>query len=119
MKETLEELEDRMCDRIRSMPERDRLKDAEHRMMLDEECRRRIEAFQNAQNDYNFFLKSFGEQHENTKSAQKRLYEAKRTLDEHPLVREYTGLFASCNEPLRYLEFRLLFLFSRKGHSGC
>ena len=87
--------------------------------MSDLECRKLIDIFQQAQDDYNFYLKSFGEKHEYSKTAQKRLYEAKLKMDEHLLIKEYNSLLKTINEPLRYIEYNLISLFSRKSGHTC
>ena len=118
MDNKLIKLEEELIEKLNSLPERDKLKEIEQKIMSDLECRKLIDIFQQAQDDYNFYLKSFGEKHEYSKPAQKRLYEAKLKMDEHLLIKEYNSLLKAINEPLRYIEYNLISLFSRKrGHT--
>lgn len=118
MDNKLKDLEEELISSLNSLPERNRLKELEQRILDNVECRNLIDVFQQAQDDYNFYLKSFGESHHFTKTAQKRLYEAKLKMDEHLLIKEYNDTLRAINEPLRYIEYNLISLFSRKkGHS--
>ena len=47
-----------------------------------------------ANDEYNDALNHFGENNEITNEARKKLYEAKRDLDMHPLVKEYNKAYA-------------------------
>ena len=118
MENKLIKLEEELIEKLNSLPEREKLKEIEQKILSDLECRKLIDIFQQAQDDYNFYLKSFGENHQYTKTAQKRLYEAKLQMDEHLLIKEYNSLLKAINEPLRYIEYNLISLFSRKrGHT--
>ena len=118
MNNKLLELEDKLINELNNLPSREVLKEIENKIMEDEECRKLIDIFQCAQDDYNFYIKSFGEKHEFTINAQKKLYEAKLNMDTNPLITEYNKTLRDINEPLRYIEFNLISLFQRKkGHS--
>ena len=118
MDNKLNKLEEELIEKLNSLPERDKLKEIEQKILSDQECRKLIDVFQQAQDDYNFYLKSFGENHEYTRNAQKRLYEAKLKMDEQLLIKEYNDVLKVINEPLRYIEYNLISLFSRKrGHT--
>lgn len=111
----LELLEEKIIDAIKNMSERTLLKEIENKIFTDEECLSLISSFNQAQDEYNFTLKLFKEDHELTLQKQKALYEAKLKMDTHPLINEYNTLLKTCNEPLRYIEYKLISLF-QKGH---
>lgn len=115
----LDELETALIDKLSGMPERQLIKEIEDKIFSNEECLNLISAFQKAQDDYNFTLKLFKEEHEETKQKQKILYQKKLAMDEHPLIKEYNNLLITINEPLRYLEYNLFSLFSRRGNHQC
>ena len=115
----LEIIQNQLVEKIKSMPERSLLKELESKLLEDKECIRLIDLFKSAQDDYNFYLKTFGENHEYTIKSQKALYEAKMNLDNNPLVDEYNKCLIKCNEPLRYLEYNLISRFQRRSRSSC
>ena len=51
------------------------------------------------------------ESNEEVKNYQRILYQKKLELDSHPIVKEYYSLLKEVNEPLRYLEMKLLSRF--------
>lgn len=112
--EDLEKLENEIVNDIKSMPEREYLSSLENEMLENDEVKHLIDEFHKSLDDYNFYLKSFGENHEFTKKYQKILYEAKLKLDLHPAVKKYNDALIKVNEPLRYLENNLISLFSRR-----
>ena len=115
----LKELEEELVLKLSFEKEKELLSKVENKLMENEECRKLIDIFQIAQEDYNFYLKSFGEKHDFTIKAQKKLYEAKFNLDSNELVKEYNELLNKINEPRRYLEFNLISLFSRRNKHKC
>lgn len=70
-----------------------RLQQSEQQMEQNEEVMLLGFAFSNAQTDYNDILKHFASESPEAKTVQKKLYETKKKLDEHPLVREYLHNF--------------------------
>ena len=44
-----------------------------------------------------------------------KVKETKTILDSHPLVIEYYRIFSEVNEPLNYIQFKLISLFNHKG----
>ena len=40
-------------------------------------------------------------------------------MDDNEKVKRYNDLLIKCNEPLRYLEYKLIRLFQRKGCKSC
>ncbi len=99
---------------IKNMDERKKLEELSTKMENDPEVIKLSLIFQNAQENYNFALKHFKEDSEEVKKAQKSLYEAKKNLDEHPLVKEYNAFYVASNEPLRYLELNLIYKLNSK-----
>lgn len=94
------------------------IKKIEHQMETNEEVIKLVIDFEKAQNEYSFALKHYDEESIEVKKTQKNLYEKKKILDSHPLVNKYYQLLKEVNEPLRYLEMKLLSLFKiNKG--GC
>ena len=115
----LEVVKKELLDILNSSEKKELLFKAEQEIMNNEECRKLIDIFQMAQDDYNFYLKSFGENHEYTKTAQKKLYEAKLNLDTNELIKNYNEIFKDINEPRRYLQDKLISLFARRGSCSC
>lgn len=113
------ELEDKLVDAILNMEERKILKEKEENMLNSKEVNELILSFQKALDDYNFALKSLGENSPITKDFQKKLHYHKYHLDIHPLVKEYNDYLIKCNEPLHYLENNLISLFKRRGDHRC
>ncbi|MCH5172426.1 MAG: YlbF family regulator [Erysipelotrichales bacterium] len=66
-----------------------RLKKDEKEMENSEEVMRLSYAFSCAQNEYNDILKHFKTDSDEAKKYQRKLYEAKKNLDSHPLVKKY------------------------------
>ena len=113
----LDILESVLVDKIKAMPERKLLLKAENALYENEITMQKIALFQSAQEEYNFMLKIYGENHELTKQKQKELYQAKLEMDNDELIKTYQNLLNKCKEPLLYLEFNLLSLFKRRLHS--
>ncbi len=108
-----------MVRAIEEMPSRNELRVAERHMEEDEAALKAIAEFQRAQEEYSFALKIYRREDPELLRRQRELSEAERRLDECPTIREYNALLKRCNEPLRYLEWNLISLFQRGGHSGC
>lgn len=115
----LELLENKLVESVKTMPERKALKEIEDKIFSTQECLILISSFHEAQNDYNFTLKIFNENHELTKQKQKKLHEEKLKMDSHPLIAEYNKLLSICNEPLRYVEYKLISLFQKGAKHQC
>lgn len=115
----IDELEEKMIKAIKDMPEREELYQQEQLVLNDAECQRLILDFQSALDQYNFALKTFNEQHQITKDAQKKLYEAKLKMDTFAPIAKYNELLIKCNEPLRYIENNLFGLFKNHGERKC
>lgn len=88
-----------------------KIKEIEHEMENDPEVIKLVIAFENAQREYSSSLNHYDENSIEVKMYQKHLYEKKLELDSHPLVKEYYSILREVNEPLRYLEMKLLSLF--------
>lgn len=114
----LEDLENEMISHIKNMEERKLLKEIENQVFSNDECLNLISQFQNAQNEYNFALKIFKDDQKIIQLRQKELHQAKLKMDSHYLISEYNNLLIKCNEPLRYLEYKLFSLF-QKGKKEC
>ena len=115
----LELLEEKIINAIKNMSERTLLKEIENKIFSNEECLLLISSFNQAQDEYNFTMKLFKEDHELTLEKQKLLYEAKLKMDTHPLISEYNKLLKICNEPLRYIEYKLISLFQKGYKHQC
>lgn len=115
----LEEIENQMVEEILSMPERQLLKQKEQEMLNDSKALILIDSFHKAMDDYNFALKSFGENNEITINFQKELYKSKLAMDQYPIIKEYNELLSKCNEPLRYIENNLIRQFKGKKVGKC
>lgn len=115
----LYEIEKILIDKIKQMPERKKLKKIEEKIFTNNECLKLITAFQDAQNEYNYILKIYNENHKTSLEKRKILYEAKLNMDSNTLINEYNQLLIICNEPLRYLEYKLISLFQKGVSHKC
>lgn len=115
----LKELEEQMINKIKNMAEREQLKEIEQQIFNNEECLSLISQFQNAQNEYNFALKIFKDNHQTTIQRQKELHQAKLKMDSNQLINQYNNLLIKCNEPLRYIEYKLISLFQKGNNHQC
>jgi cell fate (sporulation/competence/biofilm development) regulator YlbF (YheA/YmcA/DUF963 family) len=75
-----------------------KLDEIEDKMENDVEVQHLSFVYQVAQDRFNDFLKLYATQSSEVVTAQKALYEAKKQLDEHPLVREYYAAFRPVND---------------------
>ncbi len=115
----LDDLRFKMIDMIKNMPERKELIIKEKAMMNDGQALKLIANFQTSLDDYNFSLKTFGENNQLTKNNQKKLFEAKLEMDNYPAIYQYNQCLNKCNEPLHYLENNLFKLFSNRRNFKC
>ena len=106
---------DKIAEEIKSRPCYVALKKHEEILENDEEVIRLSTAFSKAQFDYSDGLKHYQEGSEELKKLFERVRETKTLLDSHPLVIEYYKIFSEVNEPLNYIQFKLISLFSHKG----
>ena len=87
-------------DTIKNDPRIIALEDIDKRMSDNKEVMALAYRKDVAVDEYNDAVRHFGEEHEITIKARQKLYEAKKELDLHPLVKEYNKAYA---------EVRLLF----------
>jgi len=106
--EDLHEKMVRLREVLMSREEVIRWNQIEKEMENDETVLRLANEFAIAQSEYNACLNHFSADAEESRVCAGKLYEAKRKLDDHPLIREYYACFQAVNEPLRYLEYHLL-----------
>lgn len=95
-----------------------KIKNIEKIMEEDEEVIKLVIAFENAQREYSSCLNHYDENSLEAKKYQRILFERKYELDSHPIVKEYYELLKEVNEPLRYIEMKLLSLF-KFNNGGC
>lgn len=88
-----------------------KLKEIEKQMENDPCVISLVMEFEKAQRDYSSGLNHYEEDSKEVLALQKILYERKLQLDSHPLVSKYYELLKEVNEPLRYLEMKLLSQF--------
>lgn len=93
------------------------IKEIEKKMENDQEVILLVMEFEKAQREYSSSLNHYDEDSKEVLFYQKKLYDKKLKLDSHPLVEEYYSLLKEVNEPLRYLEMKLLSLFTFKNGS--
>lgn len=115
----LSDLENKIISELKSMPEREKIKLVEEQIYNSIETLKLVNEFNKASEDYNFVLKVFPNDKELHLKKQNELYQAKLKMDTSPLVKEYNDLLKTINEPLYYLEFNLINLFQKRGHSTC
>lgn len=102
---------DELSDILNSRDCIKKIKKIEKKMENDEEVIRLVLDFEKAQREYSSSLNHYSEDSLEVRNFQKLLYEKKLILDSHPLVKEYYSLLKEVNEPLRYLEMKLLSKF--------
>lgn len=95
-----------------------KIKEIEKKMENSPEVIRLVLDFEKAQREYSSSLNHYEEDSLEVLNYQKILYQKKLKLDTHPLVEEYYSLLKEVNEPLRYLEMKLLSLF-KNNKGGC
>ena len=88
-----------------------KIKEIEQKMESNKEVIALVLAFEKAQREYSSSLNRYEENSPEVKNAQRILYQKKLELDSHPIVKEYYLLLKEVNEPLRYLEMKLLSRF--------
>ena len=91
-----------------------KIKEVEKEMENDLEVISLVMDFENAQREYSSSLNHYDENSKEVLQCQKKLFEMKLKLDTHPLVEKYYSLLKEVNEPLRYIEMKLLSLFKIK-----
>lgn len=101
---------------IKSRPCYGKLKKQEEIMEQNEEVIHLASIFSKAQMDYSDGMKHYEEGSKELDALYKNLVMAKYNLDSHPIVMEYYDLFSEVNDPLNYIQFKLLSLF--KNHNG-
>lgn len=111
--------ENTLVDKIKKMPERKKIKEIEDQIFQNEKSLSLIKNFQNAQEDYSFCLRVLKNDQKLIKEKQDLLYKAKLEMDNDKLIKQYNDLLKTINEPLYYLEFKLISLFQKRGHHQC
>ena len=109
----LDTLENELLNKLLNMPERKEIKQIEEEIFSNEECILLISNFQKAQEDYNFTLKIYKENSIQAQQKQKELYQAKLKIN------RYNLLLKEINEPLRYLDYKLISLFQKRSFHQC
>ena len=115
----LDEYENILIDKIKNMPERKKIKEIENKIFQNEDSLSLIKSFQNAQEDYSFCLRVMKNDQKLIKKKQDLLYKAKLDMDNNELIKQYNDLLKTINEPLYYLEFKLISLFQKRGNHQC
>lgn len=110
MKDIYEKMDD-VVELLKSRECVSKIKIVEEKMENDPEVLSLAMEFENAQKEYSASLNHYEEGSKEILEAQKKLYEKKLKLDSHPIVEEYYSLLKEVNEPLRYIEMKLLSLF--------
>ena len=87
------------------------IKEVEKQMVNEPRVISLVMEFEKAQREYSSSLNHYDEDSKEVLGYQKILYEKKLNLDSHPLVEKYYSLLKEVNEPLRYLEMKLLSQF--------
>ena len=72
-----------------------------------------------ASDDYNFALSHFAKDSKEVESAQKKLYEAKKELDMHPVVKEYMEQYKIVREYYKEINDILFSIINKDKCGGC
>ena len=116
MEEKIILLSEKLKEAIGNDPRYIALNEAEKKMNEDKEVQSLAIAKEKALNEYNDILRHFDRESDTAKKYQKALYEAKKQLEEHPLVKDYLA---------KYQQVRILYeqinsiLFSDLNSSLC
>ena len=110
MKDIYEKI-DEISELLKSRECVNKIKEIEKKMEEDSSVIVLVLEFEKAQRDYSSSLNHYEEDSKEVLECQKVLYQKKLELDTHPLVEEYYSLLKEVNEPLRYLEMKLLSQF--------
>ena len=116
MEEKIILLSEKLKEAIGNDPRYIALNEAEKKMNEDKEVQSLAVAKEKALNEYNDILRHFDRESDTAKKYQKALYEAKKELEEHPLVKDYL---------VKYQQVRILYeqinsiLFSDLNSSLC
>lgn len=95
-----------------------KMKEKEKEMLEDEEVLTLIAKKDQAERDYEDALSYLGVDEEASAQKQKALYLAKKNLDEHPKVQEYTSAYIAVKELYKKVD-EIIFSPFRKGHHLC
>lgn len=101
-----------LAEFIKKDPNRIKLKEAQEIMEANEEVFALYLEYKNAQEGYSSALNHYAEDSIEVKKSLKTLYLKKKALEEHKDVMSYNEILKAVNEPLRYLEFNLLYKFT-------
>lgn len=93
---------------LKNDPNREKLKELNDLLETNEDVIFLSEELKKKEREYSSLLNHEDENSKEAKLKQKELFAAKKRLDDHPLVREYYHYLGEVNEPLRYLEYKLL-----------
>jgi len=88
-------------------------------MESNEEVLRLSNIFSLAQMNYSDGLKHYQEGSEELNDLYLKMREAKMDLDDHPIVKDYYKILSEVNEPLNYVQFKMLSLFKNKHGHNC
>ena len=116
MEEKIILLSEKLKEAIANDPRYISLNEIEKKMNEDKEVQSLAIAKEKALNEYNDILRHFDRDSNTAKKYQKELYKTKKTLEEHPLVKQYLE---------KYQEVRILYehinsiLFSDLNSSLC
>ena len=72
-----------------------------------------------ASDDYNFALSHFAKDSKEVESAQKKLYEAKKELDLHPVVKEYMEQYKIVRDYYKEINDILFSIINKDKCGGC
>lgn len=102
-------------DTLRSSPLFQAMKQAENAMLMDKDVTRLIVFYQTAQENYNYSVRL---SLDNLEKTQKELAQAKKNLDEHPLVLTYQHHFNQLKRVLRDISHDLFDEFNLTKHGN-
>ena len=104
---------------IKSRPCYEELLKQNEIMETSEEVIKLSNAFLDAQLLYSDGLKYYAEDSLELKKIYLKMRDAKMALDSNPIVKRYYELLSEYNEPLNYVQFKMLSLFKLKQNHNC
>lgn len=110
---------ERICNEIKSRDCYEKLKKIEERIEKDDEVIFLASSFNKAQLNYSDGLKHYEDGSIELQELFDEVKKTKMELDSNPLVEEYYRIFSEVNEPLNYIQFKLISLFGKKSNHSC
>lgn len=119
MNEELFDLIYKLKDSLANDPEVKKLEELEEKMSNSLDVAKLANKKEIASDEYNFALSHFDEKSNEVIQAQKKLYEVKKELDLHPLVKEYMEQYKIVRNLYKEINDTLFSIINKEKCGGC